>query len=58
MIEVDPLKRITIQGIRESPWFRKDLPEYLLPLPDLQDSTFDAIDEVILVDLVEVCLAM
>lgn len=31
MLRVDPLERITIQQIREHPWFVLDLPEYLLP---------------------------
>jgi serine/threonine protein kinase len=29
MLVVDPLKRATISDIRKSPWFDKDLPEYL-----------------------------
>ena len=33
MLEVDPLKRISIQGIRQMPWFQKGLPEYLQPSP-------------------------
>jgi len=28
---VNPVKRITIQGIVEHEWFRQDLPEHLFP---------------------------
>ncbi|EST05689.1 Protein kinase domain protein [Kalmanozyma brasiliensis GHG001] len=33
MLIVDPVKRITIQEIRQHPWFNVDLPAYLSPLP-------------------------
>lgn len=33
MLVVDPVKRITIQEIRQHPWFNVDLPAYLRPLP-------------------------
>lgn len=33
MLVVDPVKRITISEIRQLPWFQKDLPSYLRPLP-------------------------
>ncbi|CDU22927.1 related to SNF1-carbon catabolite derepressing ser/thr protein kinase [Sporisorium scitamineum] len=33
MLIVDPVKRITIQEIRQHPWFNVDLPAYLRPLP-------------------------
>ncbi|PWN39346.1 Pkinase-domain-containing protein [Ceraceosorus guamensis] len=33
MLVVDPVKRITINEIRQLPWFQKDLPSYLRPLP-------------------------
>lgn len=39
MLHVNPVKRITIQGIRDHPWFREDLPTYLFPLPGEIDST-------------------
>ncbi len=29
---MNPVKRITVQGIVEHEWFRQDLPEYLCPL--------------------------
>ena len=31
MLQVNPMSRITIQDIRQDPWFTKDLPEYLQP---------------------------
>ncbi|KAF2485346.1 kinase-like domain-containing protein [Neohortaea acidophila] len=31
MLQVNPMQRITIQEIRQDPWFTKDLPEYLTP---------------------------
>lgn len=34
MLVVDPTKRILIPEIRETPWFSKDLPKYLIPLPE------------------------
>ena len=33
MLNVDPVKRLTIPDILRSPWFTKDLPGYLMPLP-------------------------
>lgn len=33
MLIVDPVKRITVADIRQLPWFQKDLPAYLRPLP-------------------------
>jgi serine/threonine protein kinase len=42
MLKVDPLNRITIDGIREHRWFRVDLPDYLFPADDDEDgTTFD-----------------
>lgn len=42
MLRVDPLNRITIDGIREHRWFRVDLPDYLFPADDDEDgTTFD-----------------
>ena len=38
-LQVNPVKRITIQGIREHLWFQEDLPSYLFPLPGDIDST-------------------
>lgn len=42
MLVVDPVKRITIQEIRQLPWFQKDLPKYLYPLPSTPAPVNDA----------------
>jgi carbon catabolite-derepressing protein kinase len=55
MLEVDPLKRITIHGIRQTPWFQIALPDYLLPLPHLKQS-IDIVDDTLIPDLVKVSL--
>jgi 5'-AMP-activated protein kinase catalytic alpha subunit len=34
MLIVDPMKRMTIAQIRRHPWFLKNLPQYLLNLPE------------------------
>ncbi|CAO3619909.1 unnamed protein product [Cunninghamella blakesleeana] len=52
MLVVDPLKRITIQEIRQNPWFNKNLPDYLKPLPQTDDElSHQPIDESIVNDL-------
>ncbi|CAM0135874.1 unnamed protein product [Umbelopsis sp. WA50703] len=51
MLVVDPLKRITIQEIRQNPWFNVGLPEYLRPLPDTAETLDQEIDEDILSEL-------
>lgn len=33
MLNIDPVKRITVSEITEHPFFQKDLPRYLSPLP-------------------------
>ena len=38
MLQVDPLKRATIEEIKKHEWFQKDLPTYLFPSPVEQDS--------------------
>lgn len=35
--QVNPVRRVTIQQIREHSWFRQDLPKYLFPLPGEHD---------------------
>ncbi|CDH54751.1 snf1-like protein kinase ssp2 [Lichtheimia corymbifera JMRC:FSU:9682] len=47
MLVVDPMKRITIQEIRQNPWFNKNLPEYLMPLPDTEDELCRPVDDAI-----------
>lgn len=39
IIQVSPVKRITIEGIREHNWFKLDLPDYLFPLAGDADAT-------------------
>ena len=36
LFQVHPVRRITIQQIREHPWFLKGLPQYLFPLPGMR----------------------
>ncbi|KAJ2802888.1 Protein kinase, partial [Coemansia guatemalensis] len=37
LLQVDPLKRMTLGQVRQHPWFTTDLPEYLRPLPASTD---------------------
>jgi 5'-AMP-activated protein kinase catalytic alpha subunit len=51
MLEVDPMKRITIAEIRQHPWFQHKLPPYLRHPPELMEKQernvdLDVIDEV------------
>lgn len=46
MLVVDPVKRITTTGIRQSAWFQKDLPQYLQPLPQTPGLELPPGDEV------------
>ncbi|CRL02310.1 CLUMA_CG015381, isoform A [Clunio marinus] len=39
MLQVDPLKRATVEEIKKHEWFQKDLPAYLFPSPVEQDSS-------------------
>eukprot|EP00128_Syssomonas_multiformis_P018391 Colp12_sorted_trinity150504_noHs@33618 len=42
MLQVDPLRRATIEEIRAHPWFQVNLPAYLFPSPDDgKQATFD-----------------
>lgn len=43
MLQVNPVKRITIQQIKDHKWFQQDLPDYLFPQRS-QDSTSNTID--------------
>ncbi|XP_066935374.1 5'-AMP-activated protein kinase catalytic subunit alpha-2-like [Clytia hemisphaerica] len=45
MLQVDSIKRITIEQIKQHDWFKIDLPGYLFPSADNQGNNFD--DEVI-----------
>lgn len=49
MLQIDPIKRASIEDIKKHEWFQKDLPAYLFPSPVEQDSSVidtDAINEV------------
>ncbi|XP_013168003.1 PREDICTED: 5'-AMP-activated protein kinase catalytic subunit alpha-2 [Papilio xuthus] len=49
MLQVDPMKRATIEDVKKYDWFQKDLPDYLFPSPVEQESGFvdvEAIAEV------------
>ena len=37
VLQVNPVRRMTIQQIRDHTWFRQELPKYLFPLPGDQD---------------------
>lgn len=39
MLQVDPLKRATVEEIKKHEWFQKDLPAYLFPSPVEHDSS-------------------
>ncbi|CAB4401086.1 uncharacterized protein OCT59_001926 [Rhizophagus irregularis] len=51
MLIVDPMKRITIQDIRQNPWFNIELPDYLKPLPESEEAPFAEIDSNIVTEL-------
>jgi len=49
MLQVDPIKRATIEDVKKHEWFQKDLPAYLFPSPVEQDTSVidtDAVAEV------------
>jgi len=49
MLQVDPMKRATVEDIKKHEWFQKDLPAYLFPSPADQDTSIieqDAVSEV------------
>ncbi|XP_014274106.1 5'-AMP-activated protein kinase catalytic subunit alpha-2 isoform X1 [Halyomorpha halys] len=49
MLQIDPMKRATIEDIKKHDWFQRDLPAYLFPSPVEQDSSVidtDAVQEV------------
>eukprot|EP00835_Amoeboradix_gromovi_P004704 NODE_384_length_9596_cov_0.282510.p2 type:complete len:468 gc:universal NODE_384_length_9596_cov_0.282510:8398-6995(-) len=45
MLVVDPLKRMNIKELRETEWFNTSLPDYLQPLPDVQEFNSEILDE-------------
>ena len=54
MLVVDPMKRITIQEIRQNPWFNTNLPEYLCPLPHTEEELCHPVDDRIVMELSQV----
>mmetsp|Transcript_13570 Transcript_13570/g.27764 ORF Transcript_13570/g.27764 Transcript_13570/m.27764 type:complete len:643 (+) Transcript_13570:450-2378(+) len=54
MLEVDPMKRITIAEIRLHPWFQHKLPPYLRHPPELMEKQDRAVDD----DVVEEVCAL
>jgi len=50
MLEVDPLKRITIEEIRRHPWFKTNLPTYLAEpsstCPKIKDLDLEIVEEI------------
>ncbi|KAK7580444.1 hypothetical protein V9T40_001073 [Parthenolecanium corni] len=49
MLQVDPIKRASIEDIKKHEWFQRDLPSYLFPSPIEHDSSVidtDAVNEV------------
>lgn len=49
MLQIDPMKRASIEDIKKHEWFQKDCPAYLFPSPVEQDSSVidtDAVYEV------------
>ncbi|KAG0757075.1 hypothetical protein G6F57_012543 [Rhizopus arrhizus] len=52
MLVVDPLRRITIQEIRrQNEWFKKNLPDYLQPLPNTEENENMIIDDTLISEL-------
>lgn len=43
MLVVNPINRITIEGIRDHAWFKEGLPDYLKPL--VEESEFERMDD-------------
>ncbi|EED95654.1 sucrose non-fermenting (SNF-1) related serine threonine protein kinase [Thalassiosira pseudonana CCMP1335] len=53
MLEVDPMKRITIPEIRLHPWFQHKLPPYLRHPPELMEKQERVVDPAVIDELVE-----
>lgn len=50
MLQIDPMKRASIEDIKKHEWFQKDCPAYLFPSPVEQDASVidtDAVFEVL-----------
>ena len=46
MLQVDPMKRATMEDIKKHEWFKRDLPAYLFPPPNEADASIVDIDAV------------
>ena len=51
MLEVDPMKRITIAEIRVHPWFQHKLPQYLRHPPEMMEKQERLVDEEVIDDV-------
>lgn len=51
MLQIDPMKRASIEDIKKHEWFQKDCPAYLFPSPVEQDSSVIDTDAVFEVNL-------
>ncbi|XP_050042307.1 5'-AMP-activated protein kinase catalytic subunit alpha-2 [Dermacentor andersoni] len=45
-LQVDPMKRATMEDIKNHEWFKKELPAYLFPLPNDNDASIIDMDAV------------
>ncbi|KXS17944.1 Pkinase-domain-containing protein [Gonapodya prolifera JEL478] len=54
MLVVDPLKRITVNEIRQTEWFNIGLPDYLKPLPENLEEQLEDMDMTIVQELEKV----
>lgn len=46
MLQVDPMKRATMEDIKAHDWFKRELPAYLFPPPNETDASIVDIDAV------------
>jgi len=53
MLEVDPMKRITIPEIRMHPWFQHKLPPYLRHPPELMEKQERIVDQQVIDEVME-----
>mmetsp|Transcript_12856 Transcript_12856/g.18771 ORF Transcript_12856/g.18771 Transcript_12856/m.18771 type:complete len:728 (+) Transcript_12856:783-2966(+) len=53
MLEVDPMKRITIPEIRLHPWFQHKLPPYLRHPPELMEKQERVVDEQVIEEVMK-----
>jgi hypothetical protein len=53
MLEIDPLKRITISEIRSHPWFQVNLPKYLMYPPQVSARMIENLDQDIVLEIAQ-----